>query len=54
MSKPNEYTDNFKSNITCIFLSVSAKLKKPLCPRTLCISVHKPVNDFVVIHENLI
>ena len=36
MSKPNEYTDNFKSNLTCIFPSVRAKLKKPLCPRTLC------------------
>ena len=28
MSAPNEYTDNFKSNLTCIFLSVRAKLKK--------------------------
>ena len=37
ISKPNEYTDNFKSNLTCIFLSVRAKLKKTLCPRTLCI-----------------
>ena len=36
MSKPNEYTDNFKSNLTCIFLFVRGKLKKPLCPRTLC------------------
>ena len=36
MSKPNEYTDNFKSNFTSIFLSVRGKLKKPLCPRTLC------------------
>ena len=36
MSTPNEYTDNFKSNLTCIFPSVRAKLKKPLCPRTLC------------------
>ena len=27
MSEPNEYTDNFKSNLTCIFLSVRAKLK---------------------------
>ena len=36
MSKPNECTDNFKSNLTCIFLSVRAKLKNPLCPRTLC------------------
>ena len=36
ISKPNEYTDNFKSDSTCIFLSVRAKFKKPLCPRTLC------------------
>ena len=36
ISKPNEYTDNVKSNLTCIFLSVRAKLKKALCPRTLC------------------
>ena len=28
MSEPNEYTDNFKSNLTCIFLSVRAKFKK--------------------------
>ena len=32
MSKPNEYTDNFKSNLTCIFLSVRAKLKKTTLP----------------------
>ena len=32
MSKPNEYTDNFKSNFTCIFLSVRAKLKKNNLP----------------------
>ena len=31
MSTPNEYPDNFKSNSTCIFLSVRTKLKKPLC-----------------------
>ena len=37
MSTPNEYPDNFKSNSTCIFLSVRTKLKKPLCPRTQCI-----------------
>ena len=36
MSTPDEYTDNFKSNSTCTFLSVRTKLKKPLCPRTLC------------------
>ena len=36
MSKPNEYTDNFKSNLICIFLSVWAKSKKPLCSRTQC------------------
>ena len=26
--KPNEYTDNLKPNLTCIFLSVRAKLKQ--------------------------
>ena len=36
MSTPNEYTDNFKPNLICIFPSVRAKLKKPLCPRTQC------------------
>ena len=36
MSKPNEYTDIFKSNSISIFPSVRAKFKKPLCPRTLC------------------
>ena len=38
MSKLNEYTDNFKSNLICIFPSVRAKFKKPLCPRILCIA----------------
>ena len=47
ISKPNEYTDNFKSNLTCIFLSVRAKLKKPLCPRTLC---NMPINVFQVVY----
>ena len=28
MSKGDKYTDKFKSNLTCIFLSVRAKLKK--------------------------
>ena len=37
MSTPDEYTDNFKSNLICIFPSVRAKLKKTLCPRTQCI-----------------
>ena len=36
MSTPNEYTDNFKSNLTCIFLSLRPKLKNTLCPRTPC------------------
>ena len=36
MSTPNEYTDNLKSNLICIFLSVRTKSKKPLCPRTPC------------------
>ena len=33
--RPNEYTDNFKSNLTCIFLSLSPRLKNTFCPRTL-------------------
>ena len=37
MSTTNEYTDNFKSNLICIFPSVRAISKKPLCPRTQCI-----------------
>ena len=28
MSTPNEYTDNLKSNLICIFLSVRTKSKK--------------------------
>ena len=40
MSTPNEYTDNFKSNLICIFPSFRAKLKKTLCPRTLCIRLY--------------
>ena len=39
MSRPNEYTDNFKSNLTCIFLFLRAKLKNTFCPRTLCITI---------------
>ena len=42
MSTPNEYTDNFKSNLTCIFLSISAKVKKIFCPQTMC--TKKPQN----------
>ena len=36
MSRPNECTDNFTLNLTCIFLSLRAKLKNTFCPRTLC------------------
>ena len=32
MSTPNEYTDNFKSNLTCIFLSSGATLEKNILP----------------------
>ena len=32
MFKTNEYTDNFKSNLTCIFFSIRAKLKKNTLP----------------------
>ena len=45
MSTPDEYTDNFKSNLICIFPSVRAKLKKPLCPRTQCI---RTVSSYVL------
>ena len=38
MSRPNEYTDNFKSNLTCIFFSLRAKLKNTFCLRTLCMT----------------
>ena len=41
MSTPNEYSDNFKSNLICTFLSVWTKLKKTLCPRTQCSSFYK-------------
>ena len=44
MSTPDEYTDNFKSNLICIFPSVRAKLKKPLCPRTQCTSTALSLN----------
>ena len=39
ISKPNECTDNFKSNLSCIFLFVMAKLKKKhfaLGPPVVC------------------
>ena len=34
--KPQEYTDTFKQNLTCIFLSVRANLKNPLCHGERC------------------
>ena len=42
ISTPDEYTDNFKSNLICIFPSVSVKLKKTLCPRTQCSTLSIP------------
>ena len=45
MSTPDEYTDNFKSNLICIFPSVRAKFKKPLCPRTLYLHKYSMVMD---------
>ena len=45
MSTPNEYTNNFKSNLTCIFLSVRAKLKNHFalgCP--VCTVSHGHMN----------
>ena len=36
MSTSQNFKTTFKYNLTCIFLSVRAQLKKPLCPRTPC------------------
>ena len=36
MSTCQHFKTTFKYNLTCIFLSLRAKLKKPLCPRTPC------------------
>ena len=36
MSASQDFKTAFKYNLTCIFLSLRAKLKKPLCPRTPC------------------
>ena len=36
MSTCQHFKTTFKHNLTCIFLSLRAKLKKTLCPRTPC------------------
>ena len=36
ISISQDFKTTFKYSLTCILLSVRAKLKKPLCPRTLC------------------
>ena len=36
MSTSQDFKTTFKYNLTCIFLSLRAQLKKPLCPRTPC------------------
>ena len=41
MSTSQHFKTTFKCNLTCIFLSLTAKLKKPLCPRTPCTSSQK-------------
>ena len=51
MSTPNQCTDNFKSNLTCIFLFVRGKLKKTLCPWTLCIKANMKIH-VASVHEN--
>ena len=35
-STSQDFKTTFNYNLTCIFLSLRAKLKKPLCPRTPC------------------
>ena len=37
MSTSQNFKTILKYNLTCIFLSLRAQLKKPLCPRTPCI-----------------
>ena len=40
MSTPQDFKTTFKYNLTCIFLSLRAKLKKKtLCPQTPCTSI---------------
>ena len=59
MYKPNEYSDNIKSNLTCTFLSVRTKLKKKtFCPRTLYIwevgaKIHQILNGFFLLKLDL-
>ena len=36
MSTSQDFKTIFKYNLTCIFFSLRAQLKKPLCPRTPC------------------
>ena len=53
MSKPNEYTDNFKANLICIFPSVRAKLKNHFalghCVCVLACLVLKHMLDFFIL-----
>ena len=51
ISKPNEYTDNVKSNLTCIFLSVRAKLKKKHFSLGHCVWHSLRFHYFNVIYE---
>ena len=37
ISTSQDFKTTFNYNLTCIFLSLKAKLKKTLCPRTPCI-----------------
>ena len=59
MSKPNEYTDNIKSNLTCTFLSVRTKLKKNILPSdTVYIwevgaKIHQILNGFFLLKLDL-
>ena len=40
MSTSQDFKTTFKYNLTYIFLSLRAQLKKPLCPRTPCTLVN--------------
>ena len=47
MSTTQDFKTTFKYNIICIFLSLRAQLKKPLCPLTPCTQqVFLPIFEF--------
>ena len=52
ISKPQEYTDTFKQNLTCIFLSVRGILKETFQCETPCSFSANPINKIVFLTGN--